>query len=85
MELSESLEKIFGRMYFCACLGDRRFAEIRIEENTITIEIVDTVGFLEALLIHIFRKHRFSSRKLGDLKKAGYRVKIKYGRLEKEI
>ena len=85
MDIGELLEKVFGEMRFCVCLGERCFAEIKIEEDTITIEIVDAVGFLKAFLIHIFKKRRFSSKKLSDLKKAGYRVVIKYRKLEKEI
>lgn len=85
MEISEALEKAFGKMRFYASLGNKNFAEIIIGDSQITIKIISAIGFLEAILIHVFKKHRFSSKKLKHLKKAGYRIVIKYGRIEKEI
>ncbi len=83
--LGDVLEKAFGELRFYAALGDKPFAEITIEEDVITIKIINVIVTIEALIEHIFRKKRLASYKLKYLKDAGYRIKIKYRGIEFEI
>lgn len=83
--MGKSLEKIFGEMNLRVFMGDKEFARIEMENNNITINITSLIGLMEAMLVHIFKKERISSKKLSALKKAGYNLKIKYRSLEKSI
>ncbi len=85
MEFYEVLEMMFGQMHFFAAMGNRNFAEIHMEGNEIIVEITNLPVFLEAMLIHVFKKERFTSRKLADLKKAGYRITLRYRNIETNI
>lgn len=83
--LGRLIEKHWGRLRFYAAMGDKPFAEIMIEDKTITIDIINAVVLMEAVISHIFKKQRFASFKLNSLKDSGYRVRIKYRRLEFDI
>lgn len=85
LDLEKLTEGFWGRLRFLAAMGDRPFAEIMIEDKVITIRIIDVKVLLEAMVSHIFKKHRFGSFKLQTLKDSGYKVRIKYGRLEFDI
>ena len=82
MDISKMLEGLFGGLKFYAALDRKLFAEITIEENHIGIKIISPVVAIEAMLIHIFKKSRFSSKKLKDLREAGYTITISYGKLK---
>jgi hypothetical protein len=79
------LEKYWGSLRFYAAMGERPFAEIIIEDKLITIRIINVKVLMEAMVSHVFRKHRFGSFKLKTLKDAGYRVRIQYRRLSFEV
>jgi uncharacterized membrane protein len=81
----EIADMIFGELHFYIYQGSKRFAEVRIEGENVTIEILSIPVALAAVLSHIMRKSRFSSNKLNDLKGSGYRIFIKYGKLKKEL
>lgn len=81
-DLEKLIEKHWGGFRFLAAMGERPFAEIMIEDKTIIIKIVNVKILLEAMISHMFKKHRFGSFKLKTLKEAGYKIRIKYGRLE---
>ena len=85
MDMGKLLEKAFGELKFYAALNKKLFAEIIIEDKTITIEIINAVVMIEAMIEHIFKKHRFSSLKLKTLKDAGYRIVVKYRGMKFEI
>jgi hypothetical protein len=82
MEFYEFLEKAFGRVRFLAAVGGKEFAELHLEGKDIVVEITNFPVLLEAMLIHVFKKERFTSRKLDELRKSGYRITLKYRGLE---
>ena len=85
MDLGKVFEKAFGELKFYAALDKKLFAEIKIEDKVITIDIINAVVMLEAMIEHIFKKHRVGSLKLKILKDAGYRIVIKYHEMKFEI
>ena len=85
MDISSALEGLFGELKFYAALDRKLFAEIAIEEGHIDIKIINPVVTAEAMLIHIFKKSRFSSKKLKDLKAAGFDITIRWGKLKFSI
>ncbi len=85
LDLHGLMEKYWGEFKFYAAMGERPFAEIMIEGKLITIRIVNFKVLVEAMISHIFRKKRFASFKLQTLKDSGYRVRIRFGRLEFDI
>ena len=84
-DLGKLIEEHWGKFRFLAAMGEKPFAEITIEDKLITIRIINLVVLVEAMVSHIFRKHRFGSFKLHTLKDAGYKIRIRYGRLSFEI
>ena len=85
LDLQKLIEKHWGRLRFYAAMDEKPFAEIMIEDKLITIKIINAVVLMEAMISHIFRKHRFGSFKLNVLKDSGYKIRIKFGRLSFEI
>jgi hypothetical protein len=85
MDLSGALEGLFGELKFYAALDRKLFAEITIEEGHIDIKIISPVVTAEAMFIHIFKKSRFSSNKLKELKSAGFKITIRWGKLKFSI
>jgi len=81
-DLGKLLEEHWGSMKFLAAMGERPFAEIMLEDKLIIIKIINVKVLIEAMISHTFRKKRFASFKLKTLKDAGYKIRIKYGRLE---
>lgn len=84
-DLEKLIEEHWGKLRFYAAMGEKPFAEIIIEDKSITIKINNVIVLMEAMISHIFKKHRFGSFKLKTLKDAGYTVKIKYRRLEFKV
>ena len=80
-DLQKLIEKHWGKLRFYTAMGEKPFAEIMIEDKLITIKIINAVVLVEAMISHIFKKHRFGSFKLHSLKDSGYKIRIKYGRL----
>ena len=85
MDISKTLEGLFGELKFYAALDRKLFAEITITDSKMDIKIISPVVAIEAMLIHMFKKSRVSSKKLLDLKKAGYKITIRYGKLKFNI
>lgn len=85
VNLGPVLDRLFGDLRFYAFLGERRFAEIKIEEKMIIIRITSPPVLAAAIINHMFRKKRFASHKLKNLKRIGYKVKIVYRKLEYEL
>lgn len=85
LDFGKLIEKHWGKFRFLAAMGEKPFAEITIEDKLITIKIINVVVLAEAMISHIFRKHRFGSFKLKTLKDSGYKIRIKYRRLSFEI
>lgn len=84
-DLESLIEKHWGKLRFYAAMGKKPFAEIIIEDKSITIKINNVIVLMEAMISHMFKKHRFGSFKLKTLKDAGYNVKIKYRMLEFKV
>lgn len=82
VNLDPILDRLFGDLHFYAFLGKRPFAEIKIEEKMIIIRITNPLVLTAAIINHIFRKKRFASHKLKNLKRIGYNIKIVYGKFE---
>lgn len=85
VNLDPILDRFFGDLHFYVFLGKRSFAEIKIEENLITIRITSPLVLIAAIINHMFRKKRFASQKLKALKEAGYKVKIVYKKFKYEL
>ena len=85
MDISKTLIGLFGDLKFYAALDQKLFAEVSIQEEHIEIRIIDGFVALQAMLIHTFKKQRVSSNKLLDLKKSGYTITIRYGKLKFKI
>ncbi|RLI96217.1 MAG: hypothetical protein DRO99_04880 [Candidatus Aenigmatarchaeota archaeon] len=81
MDISKKLEGMFGELKFYAALDKKLFAEVKIEDEEIEIRIINIIVTIEAMLIHVFKKHRVSSNKLHELKKAGFKIVIRLGKL----
>ncbi len=84
-DLQKLIEIYWGEMRFYAAMGKKPFAEIIIEDKLITIRIINIPVLVEAMVSHIFKKHRFGSFKLKSLKDSGYKLRIRYGRLSFDI
>jgi len=85
MDISKALVGLFGDLKFYAALDRKLFAEVSIQEEKIDIRIINVMVTIQAMLIHLFKKQRVSSNKLLDLKKAGYTITIRYGKLKFSI
>lgn len=85
MDISKTLIGLFGDLKFYAALDRKLFAEVSLTEDRIDIKIIDGIVALQAMLIHVFKKQRVSSNKLLDLKKSGYSITIRYGKLKFKI
>jgi hypothetical protein len=82
MDIGEVLEAVFGEFRFYAGLNRKLFAEISITEERIDIRIINPVVAIEAMLIHVFKRARISSKKLKLLKEAGYEITVRYGKMK---
>jgi hypothetical protein len=85
MDIGKVFVGLFGDLKFYAALEKKLFAEITITEDRIDIKIINGAVALQAMLVHMFKKHRVSSNKLLDLKKSGYTIAISYGKLKFSI
>jgi hypothetical protein len=85
MDMGKLFIGLFGDLKFYAALEKKLFAEISIEEDKIDIRIINGLVALQAMLVHMFKKHRVSSNKLLDLKKSGYTITIRYGKMKFNI
>jgi hypothetical protein len=86
MALIELLETILGKIHFYITVGRKPAAEIFIEKKTIIIEILNPILAID-IGIQIWLKFRKMGKKglLTFVKKSGYRIKIKYKRLQFEL
>ncbi len=80
--LDSFLEKIFGNVHFYIFVGKKPAAEIIINEKEIVVDIKNPVLAVEAAIEQMLKKKHVGSEKLKQLKKMGYKVKIKYKRIE---
>jgi len=85
MDVSNALIGLFGDLKFYAALDRKLFAEVSIREEKIEIRVIDPLVTTQAMLIHLFKKQRVSSNKLLDLKRSGYTITIRYGKLKFSI
>jgi hypothetical protein len=84
------LEKLFGRARLVIFVGDRPAVEIKVENRTITAEVKSIVLAAELGLTEFLRslENRGSDPfpyAISKLKQLGFKLKIKWGRLEVEI
>jgi hypothetical protein len=84
------LERLFGRARLVIFMGDKPAIEIRIEGKTVIAEVRSIVlaaelGFTEFLRSMESRGPDTSPYTISKLKQLGYKLRIKYGRLEVEI
>ena len=82
MDIGNFLEGVFGEFRFYGGLNKKLFAEISITEDKIDIRLISPVVAIEAMLIHVFKRARISSKKLHLLKEAGYEITVRYGRMK---
>lgn len=57
------LDKHLGEIRFFACLNKKPFAEIKIEGESLTVDVIDPVTTVLAFVSHMLRKERFGSKK----------------------
>lgn len=83
--LHRILEKLFGKVHIYIFVGERKAAELILEDKTVTVDIKNPILAVEAAIEEMARKKRLGSAKLKDLKSMGYKVKIKYKVFEVEL
>lgn len=92
MSLLESvLETVFGKVHFMVMVGNKPAIELKMEDKNIIVDIKNPVLAielgLEELVISRDDKNEKSGagRILEKLKKAGYKITVKYKIFELEI
>jgi len=87
--LTYILERMFGRARLMVFAGDRPAMEIKVEGKEIVLDIKNLMLAAELGITEFVRRRERSDEPLpeitGELKALGYRIKIRYGRLELEI
>lgn len=83
--LAGILEKLMGKVRFYIYLGKKPFAEVIFNDNEIVLDIKNPVLAVEAAVEEIIKKKHFGSKRLDILKTMGYKVKVRYKRLEFEL
>ena len=82
--LEAFLEKITGDVSFYIYYKDQRVAEIRLEEKTIIIDVLNPVLAMETVIAQIVSK-KTKSVTLERVKGLGYTVKVKFKDMELDL
>jgi len=85
MDIGKVFVGLFGDLKFYAAIDKKLFAEVNIKGEKIEIRIINVSVAIQAMMVHLTKKQRISSHKLLDLKKAGYTITIRYGKLKFNI
>jgi len=90
--LTYILERLFGRARLLVFAGDRPAMEIKVEGKEIVLDIKNLMLAAELGIAEFVKKIENTEKTdealpdiTGELKAFGYRIKVRYGRLELEI
>lgn len=82
--LESFLEKITGDVSFYIYYKDQRVAEIKLEEKTIIIDVLNPVLAMETVIAQLLNK-KTKSVTLERVKGLGYQVRIKFKGIEVDL
>ncbi len=86
MGLLESfLESFGGRVHFMVLVGTEPALEIKLRDKDIVVEVKNPLLAVEFGLQELAKGGKIDSRIFREIKKLGYRIKIKYGILELDL
>lgn len=84
--LSKILGSLLGRIHFMIYLGKSPAAEIEVKDNDIVVDVSNPLIALELGLEEMLsKKGEQDIRMLENIKKAGYRIIVKYKGFRLEI
>ncbi len=82
MTLSEILQTLLGKVHFYITVGRKPAIEIFIEGKTIIVEVLNPFLAINAGLQMLKFAKKGRPTLLAFIKKSGYRIKIRYKRIE---
>ena len=84
--VADILRTILGRIHFMIYLGKSPAAEIEIVDKDIIVHILNPLIALELGVEELFsKKGKKNINMLENIKKSGYKIKIKYKMLEIDL
>jgi hypothetical protein len=86
--LEKFLERVFGKVHIYVTVGKRPAIEVIFEEPFIIIDVKNPLLAAEAGLDQMLKRRgtvTFDSKRLGGLKKMGYKIKVRFRGMEWEL